>query len=275
MRSHLYAHISHLKYLRSTLTSHISHLLKMTKLPSIKILGYDVFSGNEEFFSDGFKGVVNTISPHSYIIARKDPLFREALMASDFILPDGVGIVMAARVLVGKKIEKIAGSDLHRVIISALNEHKGSCFYLGSSDATLQKIRERLSREHPYVKVGSLSPPYKSVFTNEDSDSMIKAVNEFSPDVLFVGMTAPKQEKWVHENRHLLNAPVICSIGAVFDFYAGTVKRPGKFWISIGLEWLPRLLREPRRLWRRTIISTPLFIWFVLLEKLRIKTGKM
>ena len=100
---------------------------------------------------------------------------------------------------------------------------------------------------------------------------MINAVNEFNPDVLFVGMTAPKQEKWVYENRHLINAPVICSIGAVFDFYAGTVKRPGKFWISIGLEWLPRLLREPRRLWRRTFISTPLFIWFVLREKLRIR----
>jgi N-acetylglucosaminyldiphosphoundecaprenol N-acetyl-beta-D-mannosaminyltransferase len=98
---------------------------------------------------------------------------------------------------------------------------------------------------------------------------MINAVNKFSPDVLFVGMTAPKQEKWVYENRHRIKTPVICSIGAVFDFYAGTVKRPGKFWISIGLEWLPRLLREPRRLWRRTLISTPLFIWIVIIEKIR------
>jgi len=196
-------------------------------------------------------------------------------MASDFIIPDGVGIVMAARVLAGKKIEKIAGSDLHEVIINALNERKSSCFYLGSSDTTLRKIRERLYMEHPAVRVGSFSPPYKIVFNDDDNISMINAVNEFNPDVLFVGMTAPKQEKWVHKNRHLINAPVICAIGAVFDFYAGTVKRPGKFWISIGLEWLPRLLREPRRLWRRTLISTPLFIWFVLREKLRIKAEKM
>ena len=167
-------------------------------------------------------------------------------MASDFIIPDGVGIIMAARVLAGKKIKKIAGSDLHEVIINALNERKGSCFYLGSSDNTLRMIRERLSREHPAIKVGTFSPPYKTVFSDEDNISMINAVNEFNPEVLFVGMTAPKQEKWVHENRHLINAPVICAIGAVFDFYAGTVKRPGKFWISIGLEWLPRLLREPR-----------------------------
>jgi N-acetylglucosaminyldiphosphoundecaprenol N-acetyl-beta-D-mannosaminyltransferase len=103
---------------------------------------------------------------------------------------------------------------------------------------------------------------------------MIDAINQSKSDVLFVGMTAPKQEKWVYENRDLINTPVICSIGAVFDFYAGTVKRPSKFWISIGLEWLPRLLKEPRRLWRRTLISTPLFVWFVLLEKLRIIFGR-
>jgi len=246
----------------------------MTNCPAIKILGYDVFPGGKEFFFEEFKGVVNTISPHSYIVARKDNLFSEALMASDFIIPDGVGIVMAARALAGKKIEKIAGSDLHDVIINALNIRKGSCFYLGSSDATLQKIRERLSREHPAVRVGSFSPPYKTVFSKDDNILMINAINEFNPYVVFVGMTAPKQEKWVYQNKHLINAPVICSIGAVFDFYAGTVKRPGKFWIYIGLEWLPRLLREPRRLWRRTLISTPLFIWFVLREKLRIKAGE-
>jgi N-acetylglucosaminyldiphosphoundecaprenol N-acetyl-beta-D-mannosaminyltransferase len=242
----------------------------MTQQQVIRLLGYDVFSGDKEFFSTLFKGVVNTISPHSYIVARKDCLFYEALKASDIIIPDGFGIVMAARVLTGKQIEKIAGYDLHEVIINALNERKGSCFYLGSSATILRKIRERLSREQPAVRAGSFSPPYKTLFNDDDNVSMIKVVNEFSPDVLFVGMTAPKQEKWVYENRHLINAPVICSIGAVFDFYAGTVKRPGKFWISIGLEWLPRLVREPCHLWRRTFISTPLFIWFVLREKLRI-----
>jgi N-acetylglucosaminyldiphosphoundecaprenol N-acetyl-beta-D-mannosaminyltransferase len=242
----------------------------MVLQPVIKLLGYNVFFGKKEFFLFGFKGVVNTISPHSYIVARKDSLFHEALMASDVIIPDGVGIIMAARVLAGKRIEKIAGADLHEVIINALNEHKGSCFYLGSSDTTLRKIWEKLSREHPDVRVGSFSPPYKTLFSDDDNNAMINAINEFNPEVLFVGMTAPKQEKWVYKNRHLINAPVICAIGAVFDFYAGTVKRPGIFWISIGLEWLPRLLHEPRRLWRRTFISTPLFIWFVLREKFRI-----
>jgi N-acetylglucosaminyldiphosphoundecaprenol N-acetyl-beta-D-mannosaminyltransferase len=243
----------------------------MVKRSTIELLGYNIFFGGKEFFSDRFEGVVSTISPHSYIVARKDSLFHEALRTSDFIIPDGIGFILAARVLKGMIIEKIAGSDLHEVIIDALDERNSSCFYLGSSDSTLQKIRDRLSREHPGIRTGSFSPPYKTLFSDVDNVSMITAVNEFNPEVLFVGMTAPKQEKWIYENRNLINAPVICAIGAVFDFYAGTVKRPGKFWISIGLEWLPRLLHEPLRLWRRTLISTPLFIWFVLREKLRIK----
>jgi N-acetylglucosaminyldiphosphoundecaprenol N-acetyl-beta-D-mannosaminyltransferase len=238
-------------------------------IPTIDILDYKVFSGEKEFFQNGFNGVVNTISPHSYIEARKDSFFRDALMASDFIIPDGIGIVIAAKLLTGKKIKKIAGSDLHMVLINSLNERKGSCFYLGSSDNTLEKIKARLSGEFPYLKAGTYSPPYKNEFSRDETMAMIGAVNDFAPDVLFVGMTAPKQEKWVHENRHLIKAPVICSIGAVFDFYAGTVKRPGKFWISMGLEWLPRLLREPRRLWRRTFISTPVFLWYVVKEKLK------
>ena len=82
-------------------------------------------------------------------------------------------------------------------------------------------------------------------------------------------MTAPKQEKWIYMNRDKLRAPVICAIGAAFDFYAGTVKRPGKFWIRMGLEWLPRLLREPRRLWRRNFISNPYFLLLVFSEKVK------
>ena len=80
-------------------------------------------------------------------------------------------------------------------------------------------------------------------------------------------MTAPKQEKWVYENQNQINANVITSIGAVFDFYAGTVKRSGAIWIKLGLEWLPRLLRDPKRLWKRNFISTPLFLWDVLKAK--------
>ena len=100
---------------------------------------------------------------------------------------------------------------------------------------------------------------------------MINKVNNFNPDVLFVGMTAPKQEKWVYQNKERLNAKIICSIGAVSDFYAGTVQRVNKIWIDLHLEWFRRFLNEPVRLWQRNFISTPLFLLEILLYKLKIR----
>ncbi len=242
----------------------------MTGNDKLSILGFKVFSGSKDFFSNGVKGVINTINPHSYIISRKDDLFKEALLHSDFLIPDGVGIKYASRLITGKRIEKIAGADLHWLILNSLNERKGSCFYLGSTENTLDKINERLKCDFPEIRAEYYSPPFKTDFSEEENASIIKAIERFSPDVLFVGMTAPKQEKWVHANRAKLNVPLICSIGAAFDFYAGTVKRSGRIWINLGLEWLPRFARDPQRLWKRNLVSTPLFLWYVLLEKLRL-----
>lgn len=234
---------------------------------TISILGFQVFAGPKELLANGLEGVVATLNPHSYIIARNDIMFREALQSADLLIPDGTGIQLAAKVLTGRRIEKIAGSDLHEVIIKSLGSKGGSCFYLGSSEETLQKIKERLAAEHQSLRVGTFSPPFREKFTEEENDAMISAVNSFAPEALFVGMTAPKQETWVHQHRDKLNVSLICPVGAVFDFYAGTVKRSGRFWISMGLEWLPRLLREPRRLWKRNFVSTPLFLWYLMVEK--------
>ena len=258
-----------IEYLRIKTTKQV-----YKSVPTIKILGYNLFAGTLEFYSNGFTGVVNCINPHSHVVAVKDSVFMEALRNSDYLVADGVGIQIASIIIAGRKVEKITGSDLHRLLLESLAEKNGRCYYLGSTEAVLSKIKERAYSEFPSVQTGLYSPPYKNEFSRDETMAMINIVNDFAPDVLFVGMTAPKQEKWVHENRHLIKAPVICSIGAVFDFYAGTVKRPGKFWISLGLEWLPRLLREPGRLWRRTLISTPLFLWLVLKEKFRMLRGR-
>lgn len=240
---------------------------------TIECLGYQVYCENKIHIDPANnKTVINTINPHCYCEAKGDIQYRQALLDSDILLADGIGFVLAVRVLSGLRIRRIPGSDLHIAFLKQLNAMEGKVFYLGSSELTLRKIIARAGIEYQNVKIGTYSPPFKSEFSNEDNVTILDAINQFRPDVLFVGMTAPKQEKWVFENKDLINAPVICSIGAVFDFYAGTIKRPGKFWISIGLEWMPRLLREPRRLWPRTFISAPLFIWFVLIEKLRKKS---
>jgi N-acetylglucosaminyldiphosphoundecaprenol N-acetyl-beta-D-mannosaminyltransferase len=132
----------------------------------------------------------------------------------------------------------------------------------------LERIVKRLRREFPHIEVcGVYSPPFKEELSDEDDAVIVRRVNEARPDVLWVGMTAPKQEKWIYKNRHRLDVPLTAAIGAVFDFYAGTRKRAPEWVCRIGLEWLPRLLREPRRLFRRNFISSPMFLLMVLQEK--------
>jgi N-acetylglucosaminyldiphosphoundecaprenol N-acetyl-beta-D-mannosaminyltransferase len=234
----------------------------------MNILEYSVQTSYPAYpaFPAGGQTIINTINPNSYCVARKDIIFREALQKSD-LYPDGVGIVIAAKFLHGSAIHRITGSDLHLHLLNEAQKSMLKVFYLGAGELTLQKISERISHEFPSVKVAVYSPPFKPEFSAIDNQKMIDAVNHFAPDILFVGMTAPKQEKWVYHNMNRLKVPVICSVGAVFDFYAGTVKRPAKFWIKLGLEWLPRFLREPRRLWRRNFIMTPLFVWYLLVTK--------
>jgi N-acetylglucosaminyldiphosphoundecaprenol N-acetyl-beta-D-mannosaminyltransferase len=208
--------------------------------------------------------IINTINPHSFCVANKDLNFKAALKNSDILLPDGIGIVWAENFLNGNSIKKIAGYDLFVFLMNKLNEELGSVFFLGASEATLTKIRKRCLSEYPNIKFGSYSPPYKEEFSKNDSDIMCQKVNEFNPDVLFIGMTAPKQEKWSHNFKNNLKVRNICAVGAVFDFYAGNIKRSSTFWINLGLEWLPRFLKEPRRLFKRNLISTPKFVFEVL-----------
>jgi N-acetylglucosaminyldiphosphoundecaprenol N-acetyl-beta-D-mannosaminyltransferase len=238
-------------------------------LASIDCMGYPVFTGSLDLLLSLPKALVNTINQYSYCMAERDPDFKRSLIESDILLPDGIGIVAASKFLNGKKIAKISGADLHEYMLTELNRIGGSCFYLGSSETTLNKIRERLAIDYPLVKVGAYSPPYRSVFSEEENSEMVTAVNNFRPDVLFVGMTAPKQEKWAHAHKDLLEVKLICSIGAVFDFYAGTIERPKNFWVDLGLEWLGRLMKEPKRMWKRYLYYGPVFGYYILKRRLK------
>lgn len=233
----------------------------------VQVLGYGISEFIPEF-SHETQIIINTINPHSYCVAKTDPQFQQALQASDVLLPDGIGIVYATKWLAGKRIKKIAGSDLHIHLIQKANKEGLKIFYLGASQETLEKIMNRLSIEQPNCISGFYSPPFKTEFSQEDNEQMMAAINAFAPDILFVGMTAPKQEKWVHAYKSQINANIICSIGAVFDFYAGTVKRPSALWINLGLEWLIRFLGEPKRLFKRNFISSSIFLRDIFLLKL-------
>ena len=217
------------------------------------------------------KFLIDTVNAHSFVVAQKDSAFADALLSADALLPDGISIVKACRWLKMQSapVEKIAGADLFAYEMGKLEEKGGICFFLGSSPDVLARIEERAAEVYPHIRVMTYSPPYKPVFTAEENQAMVEAVNAANPDLLWVGMTAPKQEKWLHDHWAELDIHGHAgAIGAVFDFFAGTVKRAPQKWIDLGLEWLYRLLREPRRTWRRYLIDNPRFLWLVLQEKL-------
>ncbi len=241
----------------------------MKNYTSTSFFNFKLFSGSLDELVSGQKILVSTLNQYSYCIAEKDPEFKKALIGSDVLLPDGVAITASIRWLSGEKVSKIAGADVHEYLLSYLNSKGGKCFYLGSSEEVLLKIQNRLKKDYPRVSAGFCSPPYKVSFTAEDSHAMIEAVNAFQPEVLFVGMTAPKQEKWAYQFHSALDVRITCCIGAVFDFYAGSMKRPSQLWIDLGLEWLGRLISEPKRLWRRYLYYGPIFIYGMIKEKIK------
>jgi N-acetylglucosaminyldiphosphoundecaprenol N-acetyl-beta-D-mannosaminyltransferase len=234
---------------------------------SVEFFGYKIFNTTLDKIDLRLKVLISTLNQYSFSLAASDNTFKQALLGSDILLPDGVGIVMAVKYFGRTNIRKIAGADLHQFFLEKLNKEAGSCFYLGSSEATLTKIRKRIAEENPNIRFGCYSPPFKAAFSAYENSAMVAAVNDFQPDILFVGMTAPKQEKWAFAHKDVLQANTICSIGAVFDFYAGTVKRPGDRWIKLGFEWLGRLIKEPKRMWKRYLIYGPLFLFLLLKEK--------
>jgi len=202
------------------------------------------------------------LNPHAVEIAAGDEIFHNSLSCADFLTADGIGIVYASRILGGNLRRRITGMDVFLGVNEAMNDEGGiSCFFLGSTEETLQKIREQMASIFPNVTVtGTYSPPFKSEFSAEDDRQMLDAINSCSPDVLWVGLTAPKQEKWVHAHRSELKVNFAGPIGAAFDFFVGNVDRAGPRLQNMGLEWLPRLVQEPRRLWRRTLVSSPRFL---------------
>ena len=140
--------------------------------------------------------------------------------------------------------------------------------FMGSSQKVLDLIVKRVAEVYPHLKVVTYSPPYKPEFSDDDNKAIIDAINATDPDLLWIGMTAPKQEKWTYSHWDELNIHChVGTIGAVFDFFAGTVERAPMWWQRHGLEWLYRLLKEPKRMWRRYIIGNALFLWNMLKEK--------
>jgi len=234
---------------------------------------FNLYSGTLESLGN-CSLLITTLNAHSYNVAQNDKAFTEALQKSDILIPDGVSVVWAFRLLTGVQLKKIAGEDLffyemNRIetqFIECENQQNknGKVFFLGSNESILKKIKERAEVEFPHVEVHIYSPPYKSKFTEEEKTDMCAA--------MFIGMTAPKQEKWAFNAISSFQLKIInchvCCIGAVFDFYAGTVSRAPQWMIRIGLEWFYRLVKEPKRMWRRYLVGNVKFVLSIIKEKI-------
>ena len=246
----------------------------------MKLRTLNIVCSEEELakIPDG-KTLINTINAHSYNTAQKDEAFAEALNNGDYLIPDGASIVMACRWLKAKSQpkERIAGWDLFSFEMNALERKSETLkvisdkclkvMFMGSSEKVLSLIRKQAATDYPNLEVVTYSPPYKPEFSDEDNKAMIQAINDANPDLLWIGMTAPKQEKWTYKHWNELNIHCHCgTIGAVFDFYAGTVKRAPLWWQQHSLEWFYRLLMEPRRMWRRYIIGNAKFLYYIYKE---------
>ncbi len=236
---------------------------------NINLFGYNISTLSADLICDNcfFKlpntTIVNTINPHSYVVSKSDELFKSALLSSDYLLPDGSGIILGAKLLHGLSVPKLSGYTFFTSAMQKLDLVGGRVFFLGSTDNTLSLIKERCKKDYPNVVVSTFSPPFTPSFTDFQLTSFANIINDFKPTALFVGMTAPKQEKLIFELKSKLSQDLklISGVGAVFDFYAGTVVRPSDIWIRLHLEWLIRFFRSPKRLWRRNFISTPIFIF--------------
>ena len=191
----------------------------------------------------------------------------------DFLVVDGVGLSVTGKLL-GQNIgPRITGSDYFDAVMHHCNKLGSRVFFFGSTDTVLQRMCVKVAAQYPNVVIaGSLAPVFGK-FTEDQNNSYVKAINGARPDVLWVGMTAPKQELWVNQNKGHLRVTLVGSVGAVFDFVAGSYSRAPELICKLGLEWLYRLAKEPKRMWKRNFVSAPRFVIEAVLHHLKSGTA--
>ena len=238
----------------------------------IKTLGFKVFSDELDLINvkNAIPQVINTISPNSYGLSTRDTEFSESLKKSEYLVLDGVYFAFASILLQGQNIKKNQGPEVFDHFIKRADTNGYKVFFLGSSNETLKKIEEKATMLYPNVKVKSYSPPFKSYFSEEDNKKMVTIINEFEPDILFIGMTCPKQEKWSVKHKHLLKSGLIISVGNVFDWFAGTQKAVHSLWYKLRLAWLIRIFLRPE-IFKRNIGNQMKFFIDVILVFCKLK----
>lgn len=206
------------------------------------------------------KLVISVVNAAKIVKTRREPSLRDAVVGSDLVLTDGMSVVWASRLLGRPVPERIAGIDLFEQLLAMADRHSYSVFLLGATQAVLDLVVESVRSNHPNSRIVGSRDGY---FTEEESESVAKAINSARPDMLFVAISSPRKETFLANWAPVMNSAVCHGVGGSFDVMAGKRKRAPVFLQKIGLEWFYRVLQEPSRLWKRYLVTNTVFIGLV------------
>ncbi len=211
--------------------------------------------------------LVSNLNIHAANLCYRDKTFREFMQRSTLTFCDGAGIILAMKILGHTIVERITYADFMWRLAEFSSEKGLLLYFLGSTEGIAEKAKNNLQKKYPDLKIVGVHHGYfsKDSTTDENAD-VLNSINIVRPDLLIVGMGMPIQEYWILENIEKLDAKVILNGGAVFDYVSGKSTRAPRWMIDHSLEWLGRLLIEPKRLWKRYIIGNPLFFWRIFIH---------
>lgn len=198
---------------------------------------------------------VTLTPPYSVLMCRDDLRLKEATQGATLTLPDGVGIILAAKLLRYPHSGRVSGPTLMLRLCDWGREEKLRHFFYGGAPGVAEALAQRLSSSYPGLDVAGVHcPPFRDLTPQEDAE-IVEKINAAKPDVVWVGLGSPKQEKWMADHLGRIDAAALIGVGAAFDFHSGRVKWAPKWMRALGIEWAYRLVTEPRRMWRRNVNS--------------------
>lgn len=214
---------------------------------------------------------VTVTGVHGVVEAQGDASIKRILNGAGLAVPDGMPMVWLSKLAGYPHVRRVFGPDFMLALTHALAKTGRRVFYYGGAAGIAGELASVMRSKFPgVVDAGYYTPPYRDL-TERERDEVIRLINAARPDVVWVGLSTPKQEKWMAQMRPFLNAPTLIGVGAAFDYNTGRVKRAPRWMQTSGLEWIYRLIQEPRRLWKRYARNNTLFIYYLLLQKLRLR----
>jgi N-acetylglucosaminyldiphosphoundecaprenol N-acetyl-beta-D-mannosaminyltransferase len=225
----------------------------------------------EGWIARGERGYVCLSNVHSVMEARRDETLLAVFNAAALAVPDGMPLVWVGRFRGRRDVRRVYGPDLTLQLCELAARRGYRCFFYGGGPGVAGRLAEALSRRFPGLRVvGAEAPPFRPL-TGEEDEEAVRRMNAAAPDLVFVGLGCPKQERWMATHRERLHAAALLGVGAAFDFHTGRVPQAPRWMMRSGLEWLFRLAQEPRRLWRRYLFYNTLFVFHVTLELLGVR----